>query len=205
MSDLTLYWCPQTRAARTVWILEECGAQYQRQLINIRDEASKADPDFRRVSPMGKVPALLHGDTALTDSAAICAYLAEIFPQAGLAPPLGDPKRAAYHQWMIFSGTYLEPGMAEGFGSVKPNRIAHGWGDWPSVLDMLEAGVSDKTWILGDTFSAADVMVGSGANFVRMFGLLPDNERPAIHAYIDRCVERAAFKRAQQMDAEAAA
>lgn len=202
MADITLYWCPQTRAARAVWMLEELGVDYSRVLINIREEEAKADPDFRAASPMGKVPALRHGDVAITDSTAICTYLADAFPEAGLAPAIGHPDRAKYIQWMIFSGTYIEPGMAEGFGSVKTNRLAHGWGDWPSVLDMLEQGVTDTQWLLGDTFSAADVMVGSSANFVRVFGLLKEGDRPAIHAYIDRCLARPAFQRAMQLDAE---
>lgn len=204
MSGITLFWCPQTRAARAVWMLEELGVPYERKLVDIRNDVSKADPEFRAASPMGKVPALRHGDVLVADSSAICAYLAEAFPEAGLAPPLGDPSRGAWHFWMMFSGAYIEPGMAEGFGSVKPNRAAHGWGDWPSVLDRLEAGVSKGPWLLGDTFSAADVMVGSSANFVRMFGLLKDGDRPAIHAYIDRCCARPAYAKAMALDAEAA-
>lgn len=202
MADMKLYWCPQTRASRAVWMLEECGASYDLELIDVRDEDAKADAAFRAVSPMGKVPALVHGETMLTDSTAICAYLAETFPGAGLAPALGDAKRGAYHQWLVFAGTYIEPGMAEGFGSTTPNKISHGWGDWPSVLDMLEGGVSNTEYVLGDTFSAADVMVGSSAHFVRMFGLLKEDERPAIHAYIDRCTARPAFAKAQKLDAD---
>ncbi len=203
MADMKLYWCPQTRASRAVWMLEECGANYQLEHINIRDDAAKADADFRAISPMGKVPALQHGEVTLTDSTAICAYLAEAFPEAELAPPIGDNRRGAYHQWMIFAGAYIEPGMAEGFGSTQPNRISHGWGDWPSVLDMLEAGVSGEAWLLGSQFTAADVMVGSTANFLRMFGLLKEEERAPIHAYIERCTARPAFKKAMEADAAA--
>lgn len=204
MSDITLYWCPQTRASRVVWMLEEVGVPYSTQLINIREDEAKADPVFRAISPMGKVPALRHGDATLTDSTAIIAYLADTFPDAGLAPATGDLDRAQYLQWLIFSAAYIEPGMAEGFGSIKPNKQSHGWGDWPSVLDMLAKGVSGKTWLVGDKFSAADVMVGSSANFVRMFGLLKEGEHPDIHSYIDRCTARPAFQAAMKLDAETA-
>ncbi|MEO1029505.1 MAG: glutathione S-transferase family protein [Pseudomonadota bacterium] len=202
MSALTLYWCPQTRAARAVWMLEELGVHYERVLINIRDEASQSDPDFRAISPMGKVPALRHGSVGITDSTAICMYLADEFSEAGLAPPIVHPDRAAYLQWMIFSGTYIEPGMLEGFGALQPNKVSYGFGDWPSVLDVLERGVTDKTWLVGDKFSAADVMVGMSAHFVRLFGLLKEGDRPAIHAYIERCAARPAFQAAMKLDAD---
>lgn len=181
-------------------MLEECGARYDLVLVDIRDEIAKADPDFRAASPMGKVPALCHGAVKFTDSAAICAYLAEAYPHAGLAPTLGEPIRGLYLQWMVFAPGYIEPGMAEGFGSTRPNRQAHGWGDFPSVLDMLEAGLNNGPWLLGEQFTAADVMVGSSANFMRMFGLLKPDERPRINAYIDRCLERPAYQTALKLD-----
>lgn len=202
MSALTLYWCPQTRAARAVWMLEELGVHYERVLINIRDEESQNNPEFRSISPMGKVPALRHGTVGITDSTAICAYLADEFSEAGLAPPIVHPDRGPYLQWLLFSGIYIEPGMLEGFGALQPNKASYGFGDWPSVLDVLEQGVTGTTWLVGNKFSAADVMVGSSANFLRMFGLLNIGDRPVIDAYIDRCLERPAFQRALQIDAE---
>lgn len=201
MAEYSLYWCPQTRASRAVWMLEEAGADYEKILIDIRNEEARADADFRAASPMGKVPALRHGDAHMTDSAAICLYVAEQFPEAGLAPAIDDPKRAQYLQWMIFGPGYIEPGMAEAFGSTKPNRVSHGWGDFPSMIEMLRGGLKEGPWLLGEQFSAADIMVGSGVVFMRMFGILPEHED--LNAYADRCLARPAYARAMAMDAEA--
>lgn len=201
MSDIVLYWCPQTRASRAVWMLEEAGAAYQLERIDIRSDEAKSDAAFRQASPMGKVPALRHGEVTVTDSAAICMYVAEQFPESGLAPPVGDPKRGAYLQWMVFGPGFIEPAMAEAFGSTKPNRVSHGWGDFPSVIDMLRVGLAKGPWVLGDSFSAADVMLGSSVQFMRMFGILPDDD--VLNAYVDRCLERPAYTKALAMDAEA--
>ena len=202
MSDLSLYWCPQTRASRAVWMLEEAGATYSLIEIDVQSDEAKADPQFRAASPMGKVPALRDGDVTLTDSAAICMYVADKFPEAGLAPELTDPDRASYYQWMVFTPGCIEPGMAEAFGSTKPNKVSHGWGDFPAVIEMLTGGLKGKKWILGDTFTAADVMLGSSVQFMRMFGVLPEND--VLTKYADRCLERPAYQKALKLDAEAA-
>lgn len=199
MSEMILYWCPQTRASRAVWMLEEAGAKYRLEEIDVRSDEAKSDPVFRAASPMGKVPALRHGDVTITDSAAICMYLAEQFPDAGLCPKAGDPARAAYFQWMVFAPGCIEPGMAEAFGSTKPNKISHGWGDFPSVMKMLTDALCNRTWILGERFSAADVMLGSSVQFMRMFGILPDE--PILLDYADRCLARPAYAKALALDA----
>ncbi|MEE9379903.1 MAG: glutathione S-transferase family protein [Hyphomonadaceae bacterium] len=201
MTEMTLYWCPRTRASRAVWMLEEVSADYDLMFIDIRDEESKADPEFRIASPMGKVPALKHGDMTMTDSTAIIAYLAELYPDAGLAPPVGDPMRGPYLQWLIFGGAYIEPAMTEAFGSTTPNATAHGWGNFELTIDMLREGLKQGPWILGDKFCAADVMLGSSVYFMRMFGVLPDHAD--LHAYVDRCLERPAYAKALKIDSDA--
>lgn len=198
---ITLYWCPRTRAARALWMLEEMGEPFDIAPIDIRNEDAKKDPAFRMASPMGKVPALSDGAAHLADSAAICLYLADKYPAAGLAPSVDDPARAQYLYWMVFTPGVLEPAMAEKFSGTTPNRLSHGWGDFDSMIETLEAGLENKTWLLGDTFSAADVMVGSSAHFLKMFNILP--ESPIIEAYIDRCLERPAYQRAIARDTEA--
>ena len=195
---ITLFWCPRTRAMRSLWMLEECNADYELVKIDIRDETSRSQPNFLAVSPMGKVPAIRDGEIALADSTAIALYLAERFPDAGLAPAVGDPKRAAYHYWTSFMGSALEPAMAEKFSGMPANRHAHAWGDFDLVIKTLEAGLEGGPWLLGEKFSAADVLVGSTCNFMRMFGIMPEGS--PIGAYIDRCLERPAFKRAMAKD-----
>jgi glutathione S-transferase len=195
---MKLYWCPKTRAVRAVWMLEELGLPYERVFIDIRDAAAKADPAFRAVSPMGKVPALEDGATRLWDSGAICAYLADQYPSAGLAPPIGSPDRGAYLQWLLYTNSVIEPAMAEKFTNAQPSAVAHGWGSFEQMLAVLRAGLARGPWILGERFSAADVLLGTSCQFMRQFKILADE--PGLFAYADRCAARPAFTRAAALD-----
>ncbi|UTW54959.1 glutathione S-transferase family protein [Kordiimonas sp. SCSIO 12610] len=200
---ITLYWCPQTRAARAMWMLEELGVDYDLKIIDIRDEKAKVDSGFLQASPMGKVPALNDGEAVLADSAAICLYLADKYPEKALAPSVDDPLRAQYLYWMVYVPGVIEPAMAEKFSNIPPNKVSHGWGDFDTMISVLENALDGEDkgpWLLGDKFSAADVMVGSTANFLRMFNILPDSQ--IINDYIDRCLTRPAFERALAKDAE---
>jgi glutathione S-transferase len=144
---------------------------------------------------MAKVPALKDGDATLAEAAAICAYVAERYPQAKLAPPLGDPLRAKYLYWLFFSPGCIEPAMVQVATKIEMNSVAAGWGDATRVFDTLDAALAKGPWLLGETFSAADIIIGSGLNFaVRLFKMVPS--RPSFDAYIDRCAARPAFQRA---------
>lgn len=191
---IKLYWCPKTRAMRALWLLEEAGVPFERVRIDIRDAQAKADPEFRAASPLGKVPALVDGAVKISDSGAICAYIADAYPQAGLAPPIGDPQRGQYLQWLMFTNSNIEPAMMEKFSGLTPNRTAHGWGDYASVLETLRDGLRTGPWILGERFSAADVMLGSAVYFLDMFKIL--GAEPVLKAYVERCVARPAAQRA---------
>ncbi|MGI9384412.1 MAG: glutathione S-transferase family protein [Methyloligellaceae bacterium] len=195
---IKLYWCPRSRAARAMWMLEEIGADYEVVTVDIRDPAAKATLGFRMASPMGKVPALADGDVMLSDSAAICLYLADRFPDAGLAPAIDEPLRARYLYWMVFTPGVMEPAMAEKFGGWETNPVSHGWGDYDSMLRTLEAGLTPGPWLLGERFSAADILVGSSVHFMNVFGVLPDN--PTLKAYEARCLERPAYQCALARD-----
>ena len=191
---ITLYWCPQTRASRILWLLEELGEPFEVEQIDIRDADSRNNPGFRKASPMGKVPAIKDGDICLADSAAIALYLADRYPQAGLAPAIDSLRRGDYLFWMTFTPGVIEPSMAERFGGWEPKPQTHGWGSFDVMIETLESGLQDGPWLLGDTFSAADVIVGSSVNFLKMFGILPENQ--VLSEYVDRCLARPAYQRA---------
>jgi glutathione S-transferase len=195
---MKLFWCPQTRSARALWMMEEAGVPYERVKIDIRDRSAPRDPEFALASPMGKVPALADGEARFADSAAICIYVADKYPQAKLAPPIDDPKRGAYLWWMTFTPGVIEPAMTEKFTGGKPDRFRSGWGDFELMIETIEKGLGDGPWLLGEDFSAADVMVGSSVNFMKQFGMLPDNQ--ALLAYVERCLARPAYGRALEID-----
>jgi len=197
---MKLYWCPRTRASRAVWMLEETGLDYERVLVDLRSPGYSPPPDFLAASPMGKVPALEDGDARLADSAAICLYLADRYSPGVLAPAPDEPTRARFLYWMFFAPGSMEPAMAEKMGGWQPNRGAHGWGDFDTMTRTLETALADGPWLMGERFSAADVMVGSTAAFMKMFGILPDSE--CIGAYVERCLERPAYRRARELDTD---
>jgi glutathione S-transferase len=196
---MKLYWCPRTRASRAVWLLEEAGVAYDRVKINLSDPAARANPEFLRASPMGKVPALQDGDVYMADSAAIALYIADRYSAGGLAPTLDAPERGRFLYWMFYGPGVMEPAMSEKVGGWPPNRSRNGWGDFDTMIKTLEQALGDGPWLLGDAFSAADVVVGSTVAFMRMFGMLPDSA--PLNAFADRCVARPAYQKAMALDA----
>ncbi|MBL8550133.1 MAG: glutathione S-transferase family protein [Hyphomonadaceae bacterium] len=196
---MKFYWIPKTRAMRIGWLLEELGQPYERIAA---DEAVKRDPEFLAASPMGKVPALIDGPAKLWDSGAIALYLADAYPQAKLGVAVGEPKRAAFVQWCLYTNAVIEPAMMEKFSGAAPNKTRSGYGSFDLMLETLEAGLRPGPWILGDRFTAADVLVGSSVGFMKQFGALPDG-RAALDAYVERCQSRPAYQRAASWDAAA--
>jgi glutathione S-transferase len=179
--------------------MEETGEPYERVLIEVSKGAQKT-PEYLAVNPMGKVPALSDGEATLAEAAAICAYVAERYPQSKLAPPLGDPLRAKYLYWLFFAPSCIEPAMVQLATKIEMNPVAAGWGDAQRVFDVLDAALQKGPWILGETFSAADIAIGSGLNFaVRLFKMAPS--RSSFDRYIDRCAARPAFQRASAIAA----
>ena len=196
---MKLYWAPRSRSFTALWLMEETGQPYQRVLTDITTGAQKA-PEYLAINPMGKVPALSDGDATLAEAAAICAYVAERYPEAKLAPPLGDIRRAKYLYWLFFSPGCIEPAIVQLATKIEMNQVAAGWGEAQRVFDVLDAALSKGPWLLGDSFSAADVMIGSGLNYaVRLFKMVP--ARPSFDAYIARCAARPAFQRAEKLAA----
>jgi len=197
---IKLFWCPKTRASRILWMLEEMNQPFEIVPIDIRDADSRANPEFRAASPMSKVPAIADGDVMLADSAAIALYLADRYPDAQLAPGIEHPQRGRYLYWMTYTPGVIEPAMAEKFNRWEVNPGSSGWGNFDLMIKTLENGLDDQPWILGEQFSAADILIGSSMYFVRLFGIMPDSQR--LDDYIDRCLARPAYQRALQRDAE---
>jgi glutathione S-transferase len=191
---MKLYWSPRTRSFSALWMMEEAGQPYERVLTDISTGAQKK-PDFLAINPMGKVPALQDGEATLAEQSAICAYVAERYPEAKLAPPLGDARRAKYLYWLFYAPGCIEPAILQIFTKVQIPPLQAGWGDANQVFDVLERAVDTGSWLLGEQFTAADVMIGSNLNAViRMFKMIPS--RPAFDRYLDACAARPAFQRA---------
>lgn len=193
---MKLFWALQSRSARAVWMLEELGRQYEMEQVDIRAGDRRDSVEFRRASPMGKVPALIDGDVAMAESAAICLYLADRYSSGLLAPELDDPRRGRFLYWLLYTPAVVEPAMSEKFNKVAPNRQRSGWGDFDLMIETWERGLGTDDWILGADFSAADVMLGSSAIFLRLFDMLPAS--PVLEAYAERCASRPAYQRSQE-------
>lgn len=196
-ATLTFYTNPMSRGQIARWMLEEVGASYEQVLLDYG--TSMKAPEYLAVNPMGKVPAIRHGDVVVTECAAICAYLADAFPEAGLAP---DPQhRGDYYRWLFFGAGPVEQAVTNrslGFTIPADKKMMAGYGDFDDAMDGLEAAVAGRTYITGDRFSAADVYVGSQIGWGLAFGSI--DKRPAFEAYFAGICERPAYLRAKAID-----
>jgi glutathione S-transferase len=200
MSDeLVFYTHPMSRGRIARWMLEEVGKPYRTEILEYG--TTMKGPDYLAVNPMGKVPAIRHGDTVVTEGAAVCAYLADAFPEAGLAPPHGSKDRGPYYRWLFFAAGPVEAASINGMLGVvvKPEqeRMA-GYGCMAHVVDALEGAVKGREYIAGDRFSAADVYVGAQMGWGMQFGWL--EKRPAFVDYFERLNARPAAIRAREID-----
>lgn len=197
-TDLTFYYAPRSRAAIVFWMLEELGVPYRMEKLSLKKRDHKA-PDFLAINPMGKVPTIRHGDTVVTEGAAICCYLADAFPEAGLAPAIGDPRRGTWLRWMFFSPSCLEPAMsAKAFNLPDMPASSVGYGDFDTTISTAVTAIADRQYVLGDQFSAADVVFGSTLRYGMMFSVFP--KLPEFVAYSDRLAARPALQRVQALD-----
>lgn len=197
---MKLYWAPHTRAIRAIWLLEEIGEPYERVRVTIRGK--EADPGLARANPMKKVPTLTDGDINVPETGAICAYLADKFPEAKLAPRIGDPLRGPYLHWLFFNAANMEPAFLQKMMNIEIDPAAAGWGSFDLVMDVVEAAVSDCEWLVGAQFSAADVLMATSLYYgMHIMKVVP--ERPAFVAYIQRAGARPAFQRANAIDSGA--
>ncbi len=198
--ELILYTNPMSRGRMVRWALEEIGKPYQTEIVAYGPEMKS--PEYTAINPMGKVPALKHGEMVVTECAAIIAYLADAFPEAKLAPPPGDPARGAYYRWLFFTaGPYEAATTAKALGFVVPPERAAmcGYGaNQAGVLDVLEAALKPGHYLLGETFSAADIYLGAHLGFGLRFNSV--EARPAFVSYVERLYARPAALRANELD-----
>ncbi|MTH96890.1 glutathione S-transferase family protein [Roseibium sp. RKSG952] len=197
MGDLIFYTNPMSRGRIVRWMLEETGVPYETRIVGYGPEMKSED--YRKVNPVGKVPALVHDGKIVTECAAICLYLADAFPDAGLAP---EPKdRADYYRWMFFTAGPMESCLTHrsmGHEVPEERRQSVGFAAYDEMLDAIEHAIAGKTHIANDRFSAADVYVGANLGFGMQFGTI--EHRPAFETYVAGLQSRPAFKRAIEID-----
>ncbi|MBM9594166.1 glutathione S-transferase family protein [Roseitranquillus sediminis] len=200
MADLTFWTNPMSRGRIVRWMLEETGAEYETHVLGYGPEMKS--PDYLAVNPMGKVPAIRHRGTVVTECAAICAYLADAFHEAGLAPDPASPARGTYYRWLFFGAGPVEAAVTNASLGVKletpqlEGRV--GYGSMQRVLDTLQDWLDGREYVLGDRFSAADVYLGAQVAWGLQFGTL--EERPGFRDYAERLMARSAAIRAREAD-----
>jgi glutathione S-transferase len=195
--ELVLYTNPMSRGRIARWMLEEVGAPYRTEILDY-GTTMKA-PAYLAINPMGKVPAIRHGKTVVTECAAICAYLADAFPQAGLAPPAAE--RGDYYRWLFFTAGPFESAVTNRVLKFEPPvemERTVGYGNFTTVMNALEKAVSGRAYIAGNRFSAADLYVGSHIGYGMQFGTI--EKRPSFSEYFARVTDREAYRRATALD-----
>ena len=199
MSELIFYTNPMSRGQIARWMLEEVGAPYEQRIVQYGPEMK--GPDYRAINPMGKVPAIVHDGKVVTECAAICAYLAEAFPDAGLAPLAEE--RADYYRWMFFGAGPLEQAIinhAMKWESPEDKQAMLGYGSYELAVETLAGWLADRDYVCGDRFTAADVYVGAQVDWGQAFGTLPPH--PVFAAYAERLRARPAYQRGKAIDNE---
>ena len=200
---VTLFHSPNTRSTGALTLLEELDADYDLHVLDMK-AGEQRQPKYLAINPMGKVPAIKHGDALVAEQGAVFLYLADLFPAAGLAPPIGDPLRGPYLRWLFFYGSSFEPAIVDRAMKREPAAPSTSpYGDYDTMLSTLTGQLAQGPYLLGERFSAADVLWGTALAWTTMFKLVPD--LPVIRAYIDRVAARPAVARAKQKDAELAA
>ncbi len=201
--SVTLFHSPNSRSAGTLNLLEELGAPYSLHVLNMQ-AGEQRQPAYLAINPMGKVPAVKHGDALITEQVAIFIYLADLFPQAGLAPPIGDPLRGPYLRWLAYYGSSFEPALVDKAMKREPAppRMCP-YGDYDTMLATLLGQLRKGQYILGERFSAADVLWGTALTWTTAFNLVP--ALPEVTDYIGRWNSRPSVARVKAKDAELAA
>jgi len=204
MPALTLYHAAPSRSSIVLWMLEELGQPYDIKLIKL-SAGDNLKPDYLAINPIGKVPALKHGDTVITEAAAICTYLADEFPNAKLSIPVGTPRRGVYLKWLFFGPSCIEPAVIDRAAPRKEEarRGMLGYGDFDTVMNVVAQAVAKGPWLMGEQFTAADVIVGANIRWGMMFKMI--SPRQEFLDYAARIAARPAAQRAEAKDKDLAA
>lgn len=192
--SISLYYHPYSRAAGTLWALEEAGVDYDLKVIDIMKGEQKG-PDLVSKNPMGKLPTLVDGDVVVTEAAAIALYLADRYQPGKLAPAPDDPLRATYLRWAFFAPSVIEPAVMAKQAGWTVKEVAAGWGNFASMLAAAESAIAGKSFVLGDTFSMADQVLGGTLRFMMDFKQIEPT--PVFKDYVDRLNARPAYQRAE--------
>jgi glutathione S-transferase len=197
---ITFYHAPNSRSGGTFALLEELGADYELCRIDLRSGQSRS-ADYLAVNPMGKVPAIRHGEALITEQPAVFMYLADLYAEAGLAPALGDPLRGPYLRWLVFYGSCFEPALVDRSLKREPAPPSTSpYGSWDDVMRSLQQQLAQGPYLFGERFTAADVLWGGALHWATLFKLVP--ETASIRAYVDRVIARPAMQRVAASDAE---
>ena len=203
IEPITFFHAPQTRSAGALTLLEELGAPYELCVLNMKAGQQRQSP-YLAINPLGKVPAIQHRGALVTEQVAIFIYLADLFPEAGLAPGIADAQRGPYLRWLVYYAACFEPALVDRSMQREPARLAMSpYGTFDSMLGTLTDRLAASPYLLGDTLSAADILWGGALQWTVMFGLVP--ETPVIKDYVRRVTDRPSFKKVAAMDARLAA
>jgi glutathione S-transferase len=198
--NVTLFHAPQTRSTGVLTLLEELGADYRLHVLNMKANEQR-HAAYLKINPMGKVPAIEHNGAIVTEQVAVYLYLADLYPEAGLAPTIGDPLRGPYLRWVTTYGTCFEPAVVDRAQQRVPAPVSTSpYGDFDTLFNTLVGQLEQGPYLLGERFTAADVLWGTALSWIMMFKLIP--ESPVIAAYVARVTARPAVARASQKDAE---
>ncbi len=197
--ELVLYYAPRSRSFAGLWLMEELGEAYRLESFDLGSGRHK-EVDYLGMNPMGKVPMVVCDGVAVPELGAMAIYLADCFPGAGLAPGIGDAGRADFLRWCFFASAIVEPAMAQKMFGWEASAAHVAWGSWDEMLRVVRGQLAGgEPWLLGDKFSVADLLVGNILRFATMFGALEPGG--VIGEYVARCEGRAAFKRAEEIEA----
>lgn len=195
---IILYHAPHARSSATLTLLEELGAPYELHVLNMK-AGEQRQSAYLAINPLGKVPAIRHRGTLITEQVAIFLFLADLFPKAGLAPAVGDPLRGPYLRWMVYYASCFEPALVDQAMKREPAPLAMSpYGDFDTMLGTIVERFADSPYLLGDVFSAADVLWGTAFQWVTMFKMIPEN--PIVASYVARVTARPSFAKVAALD-----
>ena len=203
MDEITLFHAPNSRSTGMLTLLEELGAPYRLEVVNLKSGQNR-QPGYLAVNPLGKVPAILHRGELVTEQIAVLLYLADLFPEKGLTPAIGDPRRGAYLRWSVYYAACYEPALVDKALKREPGPVAMSpYGDFDVMIDTLRGQLEQAPYLLGEEISAADILWGNALHWGTMFGLVP--ELPVFLDYKARVRDRPSFRKVDEIDAALAA